>query len=76
MKGNEQRILIQYHLEKAQRALKDACSLVEVGGSPEGIVNRSYYAMFYAVAALLQDYGKIPRKHSGVIINVGINVGT
>jgi hypothetical protein len=36
MKGNEQRILIQYHLEKAQRALKDAGSLVEVGGSPEG----------------------------------------
>ena len=67
MREAEREILIRYHLGKAQRALSDARSLIEGGGSPEGIVNRSYYAMFYAVSALLQDYGKIPRKHSGVI---------
>lgn len=36
-------------------------------GSILGVVNRSYYAMFYAVLALLQDRASIPSKHSGVI---------
>jgi len=67
MKVEEKKVLIQYHMEKAQRALSDAKSLMAGGGSPEGIVNRSYYAMFYAVTALLQGYSQIPRKHSGVI---------
>lgn len=35
--------------------------------SPQSIVNRSYYAMFYAALALLQKISKAPSKHSGVI---------
>lgn len=67
MRADEHVTLVQYHIEKAQRALNDARSLMDCAGSPEGIVNRSYYAMFYAVTALLQGYEQIPREHSGVI---------
>lgn len=35
--------------------------------SPQSIINRSYYAMFYATLALLQNIGKAPSKHAGVI---------
>ncbi|MCC6544695.1 MAG: HEPN domain-containing protein [Nitrospirae bacterium] len=37
------------------------------GRSPQSVVNRAYYAMFYAALALLQEIGKIPSKHAGVI---------
>jgi len=59
--------LIQYRLEQAGSALNDARTLLESSGSAGGVINRSYYAMFYAVLALLQNIGEVPRKHSGVI---------
>lgn len=31
------------------------------------VVNRAYYAMFYAVLALLQDTSPLPSKHTGII---------
>ncbi len=37
------------------------------GRSFQSMINRAYYAMFYAVPALLQQGGNIPRKHAGVI---------
>ncbi|MDD2852745.1 MAG: HEPN domain-containing protein [Desulfuromonadaceae bacterium] len=44
------------------------CNLPDCWGrSPQSIVNRCYYAMFYATLALLQDIGKAPTKHSGII---------
>jgi len=36
-------------------------------GSSRSIINRSYYAMFYAVLAFLLRKGKAYKKHSGVI---------
>jgi uncharacterized protein (UPF0332 family) len=33
--------------------LRDAHLLLDQEGSPESVINRSYYAMFYAVLALL-----------------------
>jgi uncharacterized protein (UPF0332 family) len=59
--------LIQYRLERAKETLKDAQLLHDQGGSPNSIINRSYYAMFYASLALLADQGKESSKHSGVI---------
>jgi len=41
--------------------------MIDGNRSPQSIVNRSYYAMFYAVLALLQKISKVPSKHSGVI---------
>ncbi len=60
-------MLIKYRLEQAQTALDDARYLLEGQRSPQGIINRSYYGMFYAAIALLQKIGKIPSKHAGVI---------
>lgn len=59
--------IILYRLEQAQIALDDAIYLNAGGRSPQSIINRCYYAMFYAALALLQDIGKAPTKHSGII---------
>ena len=58
---------VNYRLEQAQEALDDAKYLIDGNRSPQSIVNRSYYAMFYAALALLQKISKAPSKHSGVI---------
>lgn len=52
MKENPKDILIQYRLDLAGEVLADAKKLLKVQGSPRSIVNRSYYAMFYAVLAV------------------------
>lgn len=67
MKSEEIEILIKHRLEQAQEALDDAKYLIDGERSPQSIVNRSYYAMFYAALALLQKISKAPSKHSGVI---------
>jgi len=67
VKPEEIDILIKYRLEQAQAALDDAKYLFDGNRSPQSIVNRSYYAMFYAALALLQKISKVPSKHSGVI---------
>lgn len=59
--------LIQYRLEQAEAALDDAKYLLDGNRSPQSVINRAYYAMFYAALALLQKAGKIPSKHAGVI---------
>src|SRR3990170_2386358 len=67
MKSDQISELIRYRLEQAQVALDDAKFLLDGNRSPQSIVNRSYYAIFYAVLALLQKIGKVPSKHTGVI---------
>jgi uncharacterized protein (UPF0332 family) len=67
MREAEVEILVQYRLEQARTALSDAECLLAGRGSPQSIVNRSYYAMFYAVLGLLQRTGNVPSKHTGVI---------
>ena len=67
MKDEEILNLIKYRLDQAQIALNDAKFLFEGKRSPQSIINRSYYAMFYAALALLQKIGKVPSKHAGVI---------
>ena len=67
MKPDATEVLIAYRLEQAQTALDDARYLLDGNRSPQSIINRSYYAMYYAAIALLQKIGKIPSKHSGVI---------
>ncbi|MBI1793536.1 MAG: HEPN domain-containing protein [Chloroflexi bacterium] len=59
--------LIQYRLESAQEMLRDAQLLKKNGGSPVSVVNRAYYAVFYAALALLVTADVQPSKHSGVL---------
>lgn len=66
MKEDEIQTLIDYRLEQAKTALDDARFLLMGNRSPQSIVNRAYYAMFYATLALLQKTSKIPSKHIGV----------
>ena len=47
--------------------LNDARLLSSKGGSGRSIVNRAYYAAFYAISALLESEGKSSTKHTGVI---------
>jgi uncharacterized protein (UPF0332 family) len=52
-------------LEQAEIALQDGKFLLQGNRSPQSIINRAYYAMFYAALALLQKIGKFP--HTGMI---------
>lgn len=64
---DRKRILINYRTEQAEQAIKDTEILLSKGGSPGSIINRAYYAMFYAVLALLVKVDKGTSKHSGAI---------
>lgn len=59
--------LIQYRMERSREALEDAHLMFEQNGSPAGVVNRAYYAMFYAALALLMTVDQGSSKHQGVI---------
>jgi len=58
--------LVRYRLEQAEESLESAQLLLD-NGKPRSSVNRSYYAMFYAVLALLAAKESSTSKHSGVI---------
>lgn len=64
---DRKRILINYRIEQAEEAIKDTEILLNEGGSPGSIINRAYYAMFYAVLALLVRIEKGTSKHGGAI---------
>ena len=62
----ERTAVVEFRLEKAQRAYEQACG-VEEKGYWETIANRLYYAAYNAVSALLIAYGYSAQSHSGVI---------
>ena len=64
---SEKKALIKYRMERAHESLGDANMLYQQSGSPAGVVNRAYYAMFYGALALLATMGKETSKHRGVI---------
>ncbi len=60
--------LVDLRMEQASDTLRDARVLFMVEPkATRSVVNRCYYAAFYAVLALLQTIGKTPRKHSGAL---------
>lgn len=61
----EQVEYIRYRLSRAEETLREARFLVG-GGFVYGVVNRLYYACFYAVSALLYTEGRASSKHSGI----------
>lgn len=58
--------LIQYRLTQAKEAL-DAAELNLANGLHRSAINRAYYAMFYAVLALLAVRQAETSRHSGAI---------
>ena len=63
----KQILLARYRLKQAEESVDEAIFLLSGKKSARSIINRAYYAMFYAVLALLifEDYAS--SKHAGVI---------
>jgi uncharacterized protein (UPF0332 family) len=53
-------------LEKAQRSIQAAQTLLAAGDLPDFATGRAYYAMFYIAEALLEAKGLRFSKHGGV----------
>jgi uncharacterized protein (UPF0332 family) len=67
MNPDDVKVLVEYRMKESRTALADAEFLASSNRSSQGIVNRAYYAMFYAVLALAQLRGQVPAKHSGAL---------
>lgn len=67
MNPEDIRQLVQGRVAQAIESLSDAKTLLTTGRSGRSVVNRSYYAMFYCILALLQTVNRTPRKHQGAI---------
>jgi uncharacterized protein (UPF0332 family) len=59
--------LIQYRMERARETLNTAQLLRDQNADTASIINRAYYAMFYAALAILATVGEETSKHSGVL---------
>lgn len=64
---------IQNYIHKSQRYLQDCQLLHTQGGSPDSVVSRAYYAMFYVAKALLLSIDKDAHTHQGVIAAFGLH---
>lgn len=67
MNAEHAKILVARRMEQARECLEDGRYLLSAGRGARTVVNRAYYAAFYAVLALLQTVGKTPRKHQGAL---------
>ena len=67
VEADNKKMLAQYRLEQAGESLDEAKFLLSVKKSPRSIINRLYYAMFYAILALLIYEPYSSSKHSGVL---------
>lgn len=68
----ERKAVIEFRLEKAQRAFEQASGVVQMQYW-ETIANRLYYAAYNAVSALLIAYGHTAQSHSGVTHLFGLH---
>jgi len=59
--------LARYRIKQAEESLEEAEFLLLGRKSPRSVINRAYYAMFYAVLALLVYEPYSSSKHSGVL---------
>ncbi len=66
MLDTNRRNLCRYRLEKAYDCIKSAENLSEIGDYTT-VANRSYYAMFHAMRAVMALDGEDRKKHSGVV---------
>ncbi len=65
----DKQTLFLYRIKQAEDSLSDAEKMLHENLSPRSIINRAYYAMFYAVLALFisRDVTIKTSKHTGVI---------
>jgi uncharacterized protein (UPF0332 family) len=60
------RALVRFRIEQAEEALRVG-ELLRTANAPREIVNRAYYAMFYAVLALLGSQKRETSRHRAAI---------
>jgi len=65
--SEDKQALIQYRLSQAKDSIREAEVLLGGGMSLLSVMNRLYYALFYAVLALLQEKRIGTSKHAGAI---------
>ncbi|MDI6753239.1 MAG: HEPN domain-containing protein [Thermodesulfobacteriota bacterium] len=65
----DKQTLLAYRLKQAEETFTDAEKMLANHLSSRSIINRAYYAVFYAILALFLHYDINPKtsKHSGVI---------
>jgi uncharacterized protein (UPF0332 family) len=66
MTQDQENQLIQYRLEQASETLREG-EILAREDLWHGVINRAYYAMFYAALALTVLRSETISKHSGVI---------
>ncbi len=66
MHDDKKRTLADYRLARAKELINDAVTLLDAG-SYRSANNRAYYAIFYAMRAILAMDETDFKKHSGVI---------
>lgn len=59
--------ILKYRLQQAEDSIREGEILLNSGGSFRSAINRSYYAMFYSVLALICKKGMGTSKHTGVL---------
>lgn len=65
--AEEKKELVRYRLQQARESLEEAHYLKTGDKTGRSIINRAYYAMFYAILAMLIFEPYSSSKHSGVI---------
>jgi len=65
--SEDKQALIQYRLSQAKDSIREAEVLLGGAMSFRSVMNRLYYALFYAVLALLQEKKIGTSKHTGAI---------
>ncbi len=63
----KRQLLVQYRLSQAEESYDEALFLFNGQKNLRSVMNRLYYAMFYAVLALLINEPFASSKHKGVI---------
>jgi len=66
MNSEPLRALLQHRIEQAHETLREA-EILQDAAAYRGAINRAYYAMFYALLALLATRQLGTSKHSGAI---------
>ncbi len=65
--AEKKQALARYRIQQAEESIDEARFLLSGNKSPRSVINRTYYAMFYAVLALLVYEPYSSSKHSGVL---------
>jgi uncharacterized protein (UPF0332 family) len=63
----EEKSLQKIRLQQAEETLADCRGMLKIGGSGRSIINRAYYAAYYAILALLVAAEETPRRHNHAI---------